>query len=87
MWPLSTATARPSRKWASRSRPIGTRIFLACKTLERSAKGAQVELEQSLRHLRTDHFDLYQFHSVSDVDEVDEIFAPRRRHGNLPAGP
>src|SRR5512145_2153617 len=28
-------------------------IFLACKTLERSARGAQAELEQSLRHLRT----------------------------------
>jgi aryl-alcohol dehydrogenase-like predicted oxidoreductase len=52
------------------------RIFLACKTLERSAKGAQKELELSLRHLRTDHFDLYQFHAVTDLDEVDEIFAP-----------
>jgi aryl-alcohol dehydrogenase-like predicted oxidoreductase len=51
-------------------------IFLACKTLERSAKGAQAELEQSLRHLRTNHFDLYQFHSLSDVGEVDEIFSP-----------
>jgi aryl-alcohol dehydrogenase-like predicted oxidoreductase len=52
------------------------RIFLACKTLERSAEGAQAELEQSLRHLRTDHFDLYQFHCLSGVDEVNEIFAP-----------
>ncbi len=51
-------------------------IFLACKTLERSAKGAQNELEQSLRHLRTDHFDLYQFHAVTDTDEVEDIFAP-----------
>jgi predicted aldo/keto reductase-like oxidoreductase len=33
-------------------------------------------LEQSLRRLRTDHFDLYQFHAVSDLDEVAEIFAP-----------
>jgi aryl-alcohol dehydrogenase-like predicted oxidoreductase len=52
------------------------RIFLACKTLERSAEGAQAELEQSLHHLRTDHFDLYQFHSLSGVEEVEEIFAP-----------
>ncbi len=51
-------------------------VFLACKTLERSAKGAQKELEQSLMHLRTDRFDLYQFHSLSDVDEVEEIFSP-----------
>jgi aryl-alcohol dehydrogenase-like predicted oxidoreductase len=52
------------------------KVFLACKTMERSAKGAKIELEQSLRRLRTDHFDLYQFHTVTDLDEVDEIFAP-----------
>lgn len=52
------------------------RVFLACKTLERSAKAAQVELEHSLRELRTDHFDLYQFHAVSDLQDVKEIFAP-----------
>ena len=52
------------------------KIFLACKTMERSAKGARTELEQSLRRLRTDHFDLYQFHTVTDLDEVDEIFSP-----------
>jgi predicted aldo/keto reductase-like oxidoreductase len=51
-------------------------VFLACKTLERSAKAAQAELEQSLRRLRTDRFDLYQFHCLSDVDEVEEIFGP-----------
>ncbi len=51
-------------------------VFLACKTLERSASGARAELEQSLRHLRTSHFDLYQFHALSDTDEVEEIFAP-----------
>ncbi len=51
------------------------RIFLACKTLERSSKGAQKELEQSLRRLLTDRIDLYQFHAVTDMEEVDEIFA------------
>jgi aryl-alcohol dehydrogenase-like predicted oxidoreductase len=56
--------------------PYRNRIFLACNTLERSAKGARKELEQSLRRLRTDHFDLYQFHAVMDIQEVEEIFAP-----------
>jgi aryl-alcohol dehydrogenase-like predicted oxidoreductase len=56
--------------------PHRNKVFLACKTLERSAAGAQAELECSLRQLRTDHFDLYQFHAVSDVQEVEEIFAP-----------
>jgi aryl-alcohol dehydrogenase-like predicted oxidoreductase len=56
--------------------PYRNRVFLACKTLERSAKGAQKELEQSLLHLQTDRIDLYQFHSLSDLDEVEEIFSP-----------
>jgi aryl-alcohol dehydrogenase-like predicted oxidoreductase len=49
-------------------------LFLACKTLERSAGGAGRELEHSLRCLHTDYFDLYQFHAVSSIDEVEEIF-------------
>jgi len=56
--------------------PHRNRVFLACKTLERSAKGAQKELDQSLRRLRTDHLDLYQFHAVSGTEEVKAIFAP-----------
>jgi aryl-alcohol dehydrogenase-like predicted oxidoreductase len=56
--------------------PYRKKVFLACKTLERSAEMARRELEQSLETLRTDHFDLYQFHAVADVDEVEEIFAP-----------
>jgi aryl-alcohol dehydrogenase-like predicted oxidoreductase len=56
--------------------PYRGKVFLACKTLERTAEGAQRELEHSLRQLRTDHFDLYQFHAVSDEEEVEEIFAP-----------
>jgi len=56
--------------------PYRERVFLACKTLERSAAGARAELARSLGRLRTGHFDLYQFHSLSGVGEVDEIFAP-----------
>jgi aryl-alcohol dehydrogenase-like predicted oxidoreductase len=55
--------------------PHRDRIFLACKTMERSAGNAQEELAQSLRRLRTDHFDLYQFHAVSDMSEVEQIFS------------
>jgi aryl-alcohol dehydrogenase-like predicted oxidoreductase len=51
-------------------------IFLACKTLERSAQGARGEREESLRRLHTDYFDLYQFHAVTDLDELEEIFGP-----------
>jgi len=52
------------------------RVFLACKTMQRSAEGVRSELERSFRRLRTDHFDLYQFHAVIDLEEVEEIFAP-----------
>ena len=52
------------------------RVFLACKTLERLREGAQRELEQSLRRVGTDHFDLYQFHSIDTLDELDQILGP-----------
>jgi predicted aldo/keto reductase-like oxidoreductase len=56
--------------------PYRKNIFLACKTMERSAKGAKKELEISLNRIGVDHFDLYQFHAVTTMNEVEEIFAP-----------
>lgn len=57
-------------------KPYRDRVFLACKTMDRTAEGARAELERSLRRLETDRFDLYQFHSVKSVDEVERILAP-----------
>jgi predicted aldo/keto reductase-like oxidoreductase len=51
-------------------------VFLAEKTTERSAAGAQRELEQSLKRLHTDYVDLYQFHAVSSLEDVEKITAP-----------
>lgn len=51
-------------------------IFLACKTGERDARGAEKELDISLKRVGVDHFDLYQFHAVTEMDEVEKIFAP-----------
>ncbi len=56
--------------------PYRKDVFLACKTTERKKEGARRELEQSLEHLRTDHFDLYQLHAVTTLEDVDTIFAP-----------
>ncbi|QDU70912.1 aldo/keto reductase [Mucisphaera calidilacus] len=53
-----------------------SRCVLNCKTTERSAEGARRELEASLEALRTDHFDVYQFHAVTTDDDVDQILAP-----------
>ena len=52
------------------------RVFLACKTGERGAAGAKLELERSLRHLQTDHIDLYQLHAITSIDEVERAFGP-----------
>lgn len=56
--------------------PYRDSVFLACKTGKRDAKGAEEELHQSLKNLRTDHFDLYQFHGVSSMEDVEKILAP-----------
>ena len=50
-------------------------VFLGCKTLERDAEGARAKLERSLERLGTDHIDLYQFHAVTDREEIDQITA------------
>ena len=56
--------------------PYRKGVFLACKTTERDRDGSRKELEQSLKNLRTDHVDLYQFHAVTTPDDVKKIFAP-----------
>ena len=70
------------RKLGPALRPIREKVFLACKTGRRDGKGAREELEQSLRRLRTDHFDLYQLHAVTSRTEVDQILGA---HGALEA--
>lgn len=54
-------------------KPYRKDVFLACKTLKRSKKGAEKELHDSLQKLKTDYFDLYQFHEVITLDEVKRI--------------
>ncbi len=56
--------------------PYRKNVFLACKTGERKKEGARKELEQSLKNLRTDHFDLYQLHAVTTLEDVDTILGP-----------
>lgn len=56
--------------------PYRKDIFLACKTGEREKEGARRELEQSLKHLKTDHFDLYQLHAVTTPEDVETILSP-----------
>jgi len=55
--------------------PYRNKVFLACKTEKRTATEARAELKTSLEHMRTDHFDLYQLHAVTTLEEVDTICA------------
>ena len=48
--------------------PFRKDCFLACKTLERRADSARAEFERSCRRLRTDYFDLYQLHAMTNLD-------------------
>lgn len=55
--------------------PHRKEVFLSCKTSQRRQEAATAELEQSLKRLRTDHIDLYQFHHVTRLQEVETIFS------------
>ena len=57
-------------------RPYRDRVFVAEKTTCRDAKRAREELERTLQRFHTDHVDLYQFHAVGSMDDVDRILAP-----------
>jgi aryl-alcohol dehydrogenase-like predicted oxidoreductase len=57
-------------------RPYRNKVFLAEKTQKRDAKSGRVELEQTLQRFHTDHVDLYQFHAVGSMEDVDKILAP-----------
>ncbi|HEX7556229.1 MAG TPA: aldo/keto reductase, partial [Leptolinea sp.] len=56
--------------------PYRKDVYLACKTVERSAEGARTMLEDSLRKLKTDHFDVYQLHALTTDEDLDLAFGP-----------
>jgi len=59
--------------WLSRERD---RFFVGCKTMERSKEGASMEMRRSLDRLHIDHFDLYQIHAVTNLEELDAVTRP-----------
>jgi predicted aldo/keto reductase-like oxidoreductase len=56
--------------------PYRQKVFLACKEESWTKDGCSKLLEESLRLLRTDHVDLYQFHGLTKMAELDQIFGP-----------
>jgi aryl-alcohol dehydrogenase-like predicted oxidoreductase len=57
-------------------------VFLATKTLARTAGDARRDLDESLKRLRTDHVDLIQVHAVTTAEDLAVVLSER---GPLPA--
>jgi aryl-alcohol dehydrogenase-like predicted oxidoreductase len=73
--------------WMPRERG---RFFLGCKTMERTKEGAWNEMQESLKRLQTEVFNLYQCHAITTMEELDavtmkggalEAFVEARRQG------
>ncbi len=56
--------------------PYRAKSFLACKTEGRMKDDSRKQLEESLRLLKTDHVDLYQFHALTKMKELDQVLGP-----------
>jgi len=55
---------------------IRKNVFLTTKTVKRTAKEAEQDLETSFRLLKTDYVDLWQAHAVQNQEDIDKILAP-----------
>ena len=57
-------------------KPWRDKCFLACKTDGRLKDDSRTDLENSLRLLQTDHLDLYQFHALTKMTDLDKVLGP-----------
>ncbi len=51
-------------------------VYIATKAMSRDAAGMKGELETSLRNLRTEMIDLYQFHAPGNMQQLERILGP-----------
>lgn len=51
-------------------------VFLTTKSMQRTAQGAQQDLETSLRLLKTGYIDLWQMHAIQTQEDIDKVLAP-----------
>ena len=56
--------------------PYRNKSFLACKTDGRMKDDSRAQLEESLKLLKTDHVDLYQFHALTKMTDLDKVLGP-----------
>jgi aryl-alcohol dehydrogenase-like predicted oxidoreductase len=52
------------------------KVFLMTKSTARDKETAQKEMDESLRRLRSDYIDLWQFHSIRTPEDVQRTFGP-----------
>lgn len=72
---VSPSYGNAEEKLGESLRPYRQNVTLACKTDAKEAKDLRRDLEKSLNTLHTDYFDIYQFHSLSKMEDLDRIFA------------
>ena len=53
------------------------RLVLATKSIKRDRAGVEAEINLSLERLRTDYLDLFQFHQVSQENDLEAITGPQ----------
>lgn len=51
-------------------------VFITTKSTNRTRKGAEAELDLSLKRMNTDYVDLWQIHSVGHGEDLEKIFSP-----------
>lgn len=59
------------------------RVHIATKSTARAGDAALRELEESLKRLRTDHVDLFQFHALRTGKDVEALFAEGGAYASL----
>lgn len=51
-------------------------VFLATKSMTRDKEGMKKDIETSLNNFKTDYIDLYQFHNIPSLQELERVMAP-----------
>jgi aryl-alcohol dehydrogenase-like predicted oxidoreductase len=59
------------------SSTLRQKVILMSKAEQRDRDGAMLQLENTLKRMKTDYLDLWQCHEVSTMAEVDKIFGPK----------
>ena len=51
-------------------------MWIATKTITRTAKESRLQLEESLHRLQTDHIDEWRLHNIWSLEELDKVTGP-----------